>query len=233
MLYLQKGNCNENADNKVKGQKASVVEEGVEIRAHSLGCPLSPDEHARHKMTSEAEKHREGHTDVKTDGMESGEYEELPLYNLPRNAAPQFREELLWIPGARELFPPDQNGRFTRVMIIPPENTGTIPVKPSLMTADELMLRTYCGLDEDEAKEVLESLRRLRTDRELLSETLDPLIAERLSNLAVKESGFYTIDIKLSSEEKKPSSRLSFSFEGFSVTGPADGTVRFLDWMMF
>ncbi|MBR7103460.1 MAG: hypothetical protein IKC65_00795 [Lentisphaeria bacterium] len=172
-------------------------------------------------------------TDVKTDGMESGEYEELPLYNLPRNAAPQFREELLWIPGARELFPPDKNGRFTRVTIIPPEKMGDIPVKPSLMTADELMLRTYCGLDEDEAKEVLESLRRLRTDRELLSETLDPLIAERLSNLAVKESGFYTVDVKLSSEDKKPSARFSFSFEGFSVTGPADKTVRFLDWMIF
>lgn len=172
-------------------------------------------------------------TDVKTDGMESGEYEELSLYNLPRNGAPQYREELLWIPGARELFPPDKNGRFTRVMLIPPENCGTIPVKPSLLTADELLLRTYCNLDEDEAKEVLESINRLKTDKELLSETLDPLIAERLSNLAVKESGFYTIDIKLSSEDKKPSSRLTFSFEGFSVTGPPDKVTRFLEWMIY
>ncbi len=172
-------------------------------------------------------------TDVKTEGMESSEYEELPLYNLPRNASPQYREELLWIPGARELFPPDKNGRFTRVMLIPPENTVNIPVKPSLMTADELMLRTYCNLDEDEAKEVLESLRRLRTDKELLSETLDPLIAERLSNLAVKESGFYTIDLKLAGDPPKATSRLTFSFEGFSVTGPADETVRFLEWMMY
>ena len=107
-------------------------------------------------------------TDVKTDGMESGEYEELQLYNLPRNAAPQFREELLWIPGIRELFPTDKNGRFTSVMLIPPPNTGNLPVKPSLMTANELMLRTYCGLDEDEAKEVLDSLKRLRQDREAL-----------------------------------------------------------------
>ena len=172
-------------------------------------------------------------TDVKTDGMESGEYEEQRLYNLPRNGAPQFREELLWIPGARELFPPDRNGRFTRVTVIPPENTGNIPVKPSLMTADELMLRTYCGLDEDEAKEVLESLRRLRTDKELLSETLDPLIAERLSALAVKESGFYTVDLKLGGDAKKSTARFSFSFEGFSVTGPENGIVRFLDWMIY
>ena len=172
-------------------------------------------------------------TDVKTDGMESGEYEELELYNLPRNDAFQFREELLWIPGARELFPPDKNGRLTRVMLIAPPNCGTIPEKPSLLTADELMLRTYCGLDEDEAKEVLESIKRLKTDKELLSETLDPLIAERLSALAVKESGFYTVDIKLASEDKKPSSRLTFSFEGFSVTGAPDETVRFLEWMMY
>ena len=65
-----------------------------------------------------------------------------------------------------------------------------------------------------------------------MSETLDPLIAERLSNLAVKESGFYTVDVKLG-EEKKSSARLSFSFEGFSVGGPDDQIVRFLDWMMY
>ena len=100
------------------------------------------------------------------------------------------------------------------------------------MTADEMMLRTYCGLDEDEAKEVMESIRRLRNNKELLSETLDPLIAERLSALAVKESGFYTVDVKLA-QEKKATSRYSFSFEGFSVTGPPDKIVRFIDWMMF
>lgn len=172
-------------------------------------------------------------TDVKTDGMESGEYEELSLYNLPRNGAHQFREELLWIPGTNEIFPPDKNGRLTRIMLIAPEKCGTIPEKPSLLTADELLLRTYCNLDEDEAKEVLDSLKRLRTDKELLSETLDPLIAERLSGLAVKESGFYTVDLKLSNEDKKPSSRLTFSFEGFSVTGAPDKVVRFLEWMIY
>lgn len=172
-------------------------------------------------------------TDVRTDGMEEGEYEELNLYNLPRNAALQFREELLWIPDTRKLFPVDRNGRLSRIMLIPPENTVTLPEKPSLLTADALLLRTYCNLDEDEANEVLDCLRRVKYEGELLSDILDPLISARLSGLAVKESGFYTVEMRLSEETKKPSAKLIFSFEGFGVGGPSDEIVRYLDWMMF
>ena len=35
------------------------------------------------------------------DSMEEEEYENLNMKNMPRNAAPQYREELLWIPGFR------------------------------------------------------------------------------------------------------------------------------------
>jgi hypothetical protein len=167
--------------------------------------------------------------------METGEYEELMASPLPRNDGLQFREELLYIDGFREIVPLDKYGRLSRVRLIPPANSVDTRRmnRPSLFTADMLTLRTYGNLDEDDAKEVLDALEEWKTNRVLLSDSLDPLLLESLSNFSGQESGYYTVIIEPDSAHPRPFRRLVQSFEGFSIAGPTNQTLRYLEWMLF
>ena len=43
------------ADDKVKREEAAVVEEGIEVFTHSIGCPLTPDDNAGDEVTEKTE----------------------------------------------------------------------------------------------------------------------------------------------------------------------------------
>ena len=67
------------------------------------------------------------------DGMEEPNYDEMNMRPLPRNAAMQFREELLYLPAFRELFTTDRHGRLSDVRLIPPANTVSLSGTPALI----------------------------------------------------------------------------------------------------
>ena len=169
------------------------------------------------------------------DGMEKGEYEELLASPLPRNDGFQFREELLYIDGFRDIVPLDKHGRLSRVRLIPPENTVNTrrATRPSLFTADLLTLRTYGNLTDEEAQEVLEALNDWKVNRTLLADSLDPLLLEALSNFSGEESGYYTVVIEPDADDPRPFRRLVQSYEGFSIGGPENQTLKYLEWMLF
>ena len=101
---------------------------------------------------------------------------------------------------------------------------------------------------------VLAALDVYRRERILLEDQLDELMVSRLGGLSWQESGTYTVTIGpqltqlpesvatadedagrnrtgLERPSRRPSSRLTFTFPGFNITGPQDNTVQYLEWM--
>lgn len=175
--------------------------------------------------------------EAQDDSMETAEYEELGQSPLPRQDQFQFREELLWIPGFREIIPPDKDGRLSRIRLIPPEGTVNElrAQMPSLFTADMFILRTYTNLSEENAQLVLDALEKWRTDREPLEDALDAEVLSALSNLSANDSGYYTVKIEPDRREKPShvSRRLVFSYENFAIGGPENQVLKYLEWMLY
>ena len=123
--------------------------------------------------------------DVSNEGMEESDYEAEDMKPLPRNGTIQFREELLYIPGFRDLLPVDKEGILSSVRLIPPENTVTISGNPSLLTATRQEIMNYCNIDdEDEIESIMEAIKEWKTEKIPLSDgSLDPLLLGRLNNL--------------------------------------------------
>ena len=140
------------------------------------------------------------------DGMEDSDYEALEMKPLPRNGALQFREELLWIPGFRELFPPDKDGLLSRVRLITPENTVTITGNPALLTATRQEIMNYCNVDdEDELDAIMDAIREWRTEKVPLSDgSLDPLILARLNSLTRQRADIFTVKVSGAEGDPRP-----------------------------
>lgn len=187
------------------------------------------------KLRAKIADYTDSDDNVSEEGMEKGEYEEIYASPLPRNDGFQFREELLYIDGFREIVPLDKYGRLSRVRLIPPANTinERRASRPSLFTADIFTLRMYSNLTDEEAQEVWEALKEWKENRVLLSDSLDPLLLESLSNFSGQESGYYTVVIEPDSASPRPFRRLVQSYEGFSIAGPSNQTLRYLEWMLF
>lgn len=173
--------------------------------------------------------------DVSNEGMEESDYEAEEMKPLPRNGALQFREELLYIPGFRELFPVDKDGLLSSVRLIPPENTVTISGNPSLLTATRQEIMNYCNIDdESELEAIMEAVKEWKTEKIPLSDgSLDPLLLGRLNNLSRRESGIYTVRISADESYRRPFKRLIFSFQASPVAGPSDKIIQYLQWMFY
>ena len=173
--------------------------------------------------------------DAGEDGMEDSDYEALDMKPLPRNGALQFREELLWIPGFRELFPPDRDGLLSCVRLITPENTVTITGNPTLLTATRQEIMNYCNVDdEDELDAIMEAINEWKTERIPLSEgSLDPLILAKLNSLSRQRGDIFTIKIRGAEGDSQPFRRLIFTVQAAPVAGPSDKTIQYLQWMFY
>jgi len=164
-------------------------------------------------------------------GQESGGYEDLEQKPLPRNGAMQYREELLYIEGFGELFPPDENGRLSSIRLIPPANTSNLSGTAALFSADRNTIRLQCDLSENELDTVMDALDRWRKDKELLSDILDEELLNKLnSGFSTVESGAYTVILYPPHSELRPFRKLVYSYSGFEVDGPADRMVRYMEW---
>ncbi len=173
--------------------------------------------------------------DVSNEGLEESDYEALDMKPLPRNGTIQFREELLYIPGFRELMPVDKDGILSSVRLIPPENTVTISGNPNLLTATKQEIMNYCNIDdEDELDAIMEAVKEWKTEKIPLSDgSLDPLLLGRLNNMPRTESGIYTVRITADESDPKPFKRLIFSFQASPVAGPSDKIIQYLQWMFY
>ncbi|MBE6390800.1 MAG: hypothetical protein E7042_01150 [Lentisphaerae bacterium] len=172
--------------------------------------------------------------EARDDSWETTDYEDANQKPLPRNAAMMFREELAFIPDFLKLYPMDKDGRMSQIRLIPPPGGASLTGKPSLFTASARMIRNYCGIEEEKVPEVLDALRAWRDERTLLSDSLDEDMLSKLkSGLAMSESGMLTVNIEAPDEEKRPFSRLVFSFPAFKIAGPDKQLIEYLEWNFY
>ena len=76
---------------------------------------------------------------IENNGAEAAEYELAGMEPLPRNSPIWWREELLFIPEIRQLFPLDSDGRLTAVSLVSlPYNGNALP---SIFTATPEILK--------------------------------------------------------------------------------------------
>ena len=169
--------------------------------------------------------------DIREYGREAVDYEDQGAKPLPRNGEMQFREELLYIEGFTDLFPLDGNGRLSSIRLIPPEGMGVLEGNPGLFSATREMIELECDLAEDELDTVMDALSRWKTDKELLSDTLDEELLNKLkSKFSTTESGAYTVEISSPADKPRPFRKLIFSYDGFEINGPEDSLVRYMEW---
>ena len=171
---------------------------------------------------------------ARDDSWETTDYEDANLKPLPRNGALQFREELTLIPDFFKLYSMDKDGRLSHIRLIPPAGSPETTGKPSLFTATPEMVKNYCGIEEEKVPEVMDALKAWKSDRTLLSETLDDELLSKLkSSFATTESGLLTVNIEAPDEEKRPFSRLVFSFPAFKIAGPENQLIEYLEWNFY
>lgn len=165
----------------------------------------------------------------RTDGFEVADYEGIDMNALPRNASPQFREELLWLPAAKTLLPLDKDGRLTLI-----RQFGIPSGNPSIYTVNYTMLRTMAQLEEEQAKEVLRALELWRKERTPLGDQLDELVLPQLQrSFSWDEPEYYTVTVRQAAPEGRPTSRLVYSFRSDGVAGPSDKIATYYEYLKF
>ncbi|HRR06457.1 MAG TPA: hypothetical protein P5105_04165 [Victivallales bacterium] len=149
---------------------------------------------------------------VRLNSLESDSYRALNLYPLPRNSRMEFKEELLWIPGALEFFPPDDKGKLSLIRLIPPQNMPRPSSANSFFSTDMSLVSTLAGLSEDESSIVNTAREKWINEGIDLSLSLDVGLMTKLrSKFSFIESGYYTIDINTAAEDSIVSKKLVIS----------------------
>lgn len=155
-------------------------------------------------------------------GFEKGDYEGIGLMPLPRNYQMQFREEILLIPDASQLFSPDKYGRLSEFQVIPPTTGLSNPSgKQNFFSVSRSRIISKCDLSEEEADSIIEARDLWAKKETSLSESVEPDIMDKLKRqFSFNESGYYTFIIEASSGENSSkrilvcSLRLGASIEG-------------------
>jgi len=129
-------------------------------------------------------------------GMERDQYRARGVAALPRNGALQFREELLWVPGAREFYSPGAGGRLDDFMVIAPDGLPERTEVVNLYSSPIDRIVQECELSDSEESSLREAREIWRTEHTPLSESLDSRLLEKLSELSTAESGFYSIEVE-------------------------------------
>lgn len=137
---------------------------------------------------------------LRVNSLESNEYAALGLSPLPRNSIMQFREEVLYIPGAKDFFAVDKIGRLSSVALIAPNGLRQINViRPNIFNSSKTTIARLANLSSDESDEVEQALKKWVSAKTPLSESLEATLLERLKqHFSFAESGYYTMIIRAS-----------------------------------
>lgn len=163
------------------------------------------------------------------DSMEEEDYENLGMKNMPRNAAPQYREELLWIPGISEILPVDQDGRFSLIRHFRLPTSGNW----SIYSVPYSILRTRGGMTAEEAAKVLRAVKDWQINRNPMQEALDETLLPLAQRFSWTESGYYTVRISQTDGDQRPGARLLFTFKSDGIGGPSSKVATFIEYFRF
>ena len=130
------------------------------------------------------------------DGMEEEEYLKLGRSQLPRNGAPEYVGEFLYIPGAEEfLF---TGGAEWLPELLPPAPRGLSELveRVSLFSSPIEDIGIKAELSDREMDKVTEALEQFRAKRRPLNRYLETGIQEKFVDLVEStESGVYRIEV--------------------------------------
>jgi hypothetical protein len=166
------------------------------------------------------------------DGFEADEYANIGRRPLPRNAPFQYREEVLWIPGAKEFFKANEAGVLDAFLILPPTlRLPPVRGKPNFFSAGADQLIKEGGFTAAEAEEIIATRERWRKEPGKLEDTFDPEILSRLQQrFSFRESGYYTLVVKASVGPDTAPRILTCSLQ-LSGQLAATETLRYYEWL--
>lgn len=169
-----------------------------------------------------------------SEGMEKEDYESEGMRPLPRNSAMQYREELYYIKGLTDFFPPDKSGRLSSIRLIPPAGTVILNGSPSFFSATPEMISLLADLEEDELAAVLEAREKLRKERIKISDELDVGLPAKLQrNMSWVPSNYYTVIVEPFPGTGRPSKRLTASFGALDISGANGEIQEYLEWVFY
>ncbi len=132
-------------------------------------------------------------------GMEAHDYSLIGLQPLPRNNPLQYREELLLIPEYSKFLEKNSNGRFSAINIIPPKGLTLPNKKTNFFAADTDIISQLSSFEEDALQRVIDAKKEWENSKIELAETLEvDEISTLKKNFSFEESGYFTLEIKVS-----------------------------------
>ncbi len=169
---------------------------------------------------------------VKLHGAEKDEYLSLGLPPLPRNSQFQFREEIMWIPGANSFFKPDEFGMMKEIQIIPPKGMPKVLGKKNFFSVTKNEIMSELGMSAVEADKVIEARKIWEKEKKPLEELLDPEVLAKLKNkYSFKESGYYTFIVRIVPGAGNSERIFTFSLKLDSRITAKE--LNYFDWKMF
>ncbi|QSH40066.1 hypothetical protein P0136_01635 [Lentisphaerota bacterium ZTH] len=149
---------------------------------------------------------------VRSGGGIQQDYMQRGLFNMPRMAPMQFREEAYYIPGIARRYPPDSIGRLRIFNVLPFGFMRRIMSRPNLFSAPLSMIKDRCQLSTEETAQLANGLRLWRINRIPLKNSIDGmLMGKLLGQFSDRESGFFSIIVKTASA-KSPGTTLNCTF---------------------
>ena len=136
---------------------------------------------------------------IQLNGMEKSDYLDLNIPHLPRNNKMEYREEILFIPGAQQFFSPDKYGRLSIFNIIPPKGLPKYKSKNNFFSADKDMIMAKAHVDQEEAEDIIRNRNKWLNSTDSFSDFFEPDTIGKLKKaFSFKESGYYTLIVNAS-----------------------------------
>lgn len=137
-------------------------------------------------------------------GMSKADYTSLGLSPLPRSDQLQYRDEVLWIPGAGDIFTPNQFGRLSGLDIISPQGMYFNASKINFFSADKAMIMAQGNFNENEANAIIQGRDNwLKGDanRSIYNFIETNYMMKLTQQFAFQDTGYYTLVITASQGE--------------------------------
>lgn len=166
-------------------------------------------------------------------GMSKADYTGMGLYPLPRSDQLQYRDEVLWIPSAGDLFTPDQFGRISELNIIPPQGMYFYVNKINFFSADKAMIMAQCAFSEEEANNIIEGRDNwLKGDSNLtIYNFIDTNYMMKLTQqFSFQDSGYYTLAITASQGEGSYERMMIISTKIGPISGNA---IQYYEYLVY
>lgn len=172
-------------------------------------------------------------------GMERAQYEAIGLPHLPRNGPLQYRTEVLWMPGAPEMFPriadifvDDTAFLDGYFRLIPPRGLS-FPHggRPNFFASTNRWLQQHGDFSDAEMEQIITAKHEYRETNAALTAYLPPALLTRLRNLvSLQESGITTFTVTASSENRQIKRSLRLTRDCRSPAVVARGHRLFQNW---